>query len=37
MQQTKNGKLFVLSIPMQCSVYIAVDTKKSQGSGVGKV
>ena len=29
MQQNKNGKLFVLSIPMQCSVYISVDTKKN--------
>ena len=34
MQQTKNGKLFVLSIPIQCSVYISFDTNKSLGSGV---
>ena len=37
MQLTKNGKLFVLSIPMRCSVYISIDANESLSSGVGMI
>ena len=37
MQLTKNGKLFVLSVPLRCAVYISIDANKFSCSGVGMI